>query len=143
MKKFIALFGLIMCCTTQASETALTWHTYKTITLPEVTQSRLNTKLKLIELVSLRQWNIINPTLDSFDMSLDRCNLKISFTNEAITISQGKLIHTPGSRPKRSNRRPPCTQTWLSNVVKDINTTLRIMSAQQETINLEKAHPIK
>ncbi|CAM4077970.1 hypothetical protein VINE108521_06835 [Vibrio neonatus] len=121
-----------------ASETNTTWHEYKAISLPAVTQSQLNTKLKLLELVSLRQWNIVNQTSDSFEMSLNKCNLKITFTDEVITINQDNHNQAPVYNGQA--KRPLCSRNWLSNVAKDINTTLNIMSIQQQAINLENAN---
>ncbi|GAD89720.1 hypothetical protein VHA01S_026_00260 [Vibrio halioticoli NBRC 102217] len=125
-------------CAQAATEANTSWHEYKAISLPAVTQSRLDTKLKLLELVSLRQWNIVDQTSDSFKMSLNKCNIKIIFTDEAITINQDNLNQEPVYNGQA--KRPLCSRNWLSNIAKDINTTLNIMSIQQQAINLEKAN---
>lgn len=143
MKMFIALFSLMICWTTQAAtEKNTIWYEHQVISLPEVTQSRLNTKLKLLELVSLRQWNITNQASDSFEMSLKKCNLKIAFTDTAITISHDKFKSNTQNHQNSKNKRPVCSKNWLSNVAKDINATLKIMSIQQEAINLEKVNNV-
>ncbi|MEZ9944855.1 hypothetical protein BCS96_04335 [Vibrio breoganii] len=134
MKKFITLLTLMVCWSVQADADKI-WYKHKEIPLPEVTQSRLNTKLKLLELVSLRQWNIVGQTSDSFDMSLKNCNLKISFTDKSIVISHDRFQKNNNSS---TSKKPECSRNWLSNVAKDINATLTIMSVQQEAINLEE-----
>ncbi|GAD80016.1 hypothetical protein [Vibrio ezurae] len=137
MTRFITLISLLICCTAQAAtDKNLTWEPYKTISLSEFNQNRLNTKLKLLELVSERQWDIINQTPDSFEMSLRKCHVQMVFSDKAITINHVKepkvLRHNPSV-----HQRPKCMTNWLSNIAKDINTTLKIIAAQQEAIALE------
>ncbi|WP_253912595.1 hypothetical protein [Vibrio sp. B1Z05] len=106
MKKLIAIISLMIGFYAQAaSETNTTWHEYKAISLPAVTQSQLNTKLKLLELVSLREWKVTNQTSDSFEMSISRCNVKIEFTDKAITINQQKPMHEKTSRYSGSGEK--------------------------------------
>ncbi|MUK65073.1 hypothetical protein [Aliivibrio fischeri] len=114
-----------------------TWYEYTQVLLPEIKPTQLDTKLKLLELVSLRQWQVKNQTLDSFEMTLKKCNVKISFNNEDITISHDgfKTKNHGGGYSKA----PICSKNWLSNIDKDINAALRILSLQQEAINLDKA----
>ena len=123
--------ALVLCWNVQASD-AKQWYPYQSIPLPEVTPERLQTKLKLLELVSLRQWRVGKQTFDSFEMSLETCNLKISLTNKEIVISHDKF-------KRKKKKTPECSKKWLAYVAKDINATLKIMSVQQEAINLEKA----
>jgi len=75
-------------------------------------------------------------------MSLKKCNLKIAFTDTAITISHDKFKSNTQNHQNSKNKRPVCSKNWLSNVAKDINATLKIMSIQQEAINLEKVNNV-
>ncbi|CAM2871618.1 hypothetical protein [Vibrio rarus] len=129
MRKLVLLAMCLIACSAQAQTNQTpSWYEYAKVPLPTVKANLLNTKLKLLELVSLRQWEVTNQTLNSFQMTLDKCSVRIKFDEQNAVISHNGFKYS---------KRTICRKNWLSNVKKDVNATLRILSIQQEAINLD------
>lgn len=122
MKNLLGLLAFLVACSVQAE-----WHSQGRFSYVSGELDQTSLKIKLLEMSTLRKWDIYYQDHNAFMMRLKDCQAQLLFSDDSVTLKLNQ---------KDDGWESSCSSKWTGNLKKDIQQAIKVERLKKEAYDL-------